>query len=68
MLTRPPGLVTVREAAAALGLVESTIRAWILTRKIGYVKLGKAVRIPMAELERLVADGSRPATEGSAQG
>lgn len=53
--------LTVRETAETLGIAERTVRAWILSRKIGTVKLGRAVRIPGAEITRLVRQGSRPA-------
>jgi excisionase family DNA binding protein len=46
----------VSEAAEALGVKESTIRKWILLRKVGYSKLaGGAVRIPQRELERVIS-------------
>jgi len=54
-------LLTVREAADRLGLKESTIRKRILQRQIAYVKPGlRAVRIPIEELERILAVGFRP--------
>lgn len=52
--------ITVAEAAVRLGLKPSTIRKLILTRRIGYTKIGRAVRIPEAELERLIRAGYRP--------
>lgn len=52
--------ITVAEAAVRLGLKPSTIRKLILTRRIGYRKIGRAVRIPEAELERLIRAGYRP--------
>jgi excisionase family DNA binding protein len=55
-------LLTVREVADRLGLKESTIRKRILLRQIAYVKPGlRAVRIPIEELERILAAGFRPA-------
>ena len=54
-------LLTVREVAERLGLKESTIRKRILLRQIAYVKPGlRAVRIPVEELERILAAGFRP--------
>ena len=47
-------LLTVAEAAAVLGIKEATVRAWILKRKITYVKLGRVVRIPAKELKMLI--------------
>ena len=55
-------LITIREAAERLGLKESTIRKYILKRQIAYVKPSvRAVRIPIEELERILAVGLRPA-------
>ena len=55
-------LITIREAANRLGLKESTIRKAILKRQIAYVKPSvRAVRIPIEELERILAAGLRPA-------
>ena len=54
-------LITIREAAERLGLKESTIRKAILKRQIAYVKPSvRAVRIPIQELERILAAGLRP--------
>ena len=54
-------LITIREAATRLGLKESTIRKYILKRQIAYVKPSvRAVRIPIEELERILAAGLRP--------
>jgi excisionase family DNA binding protein len=55
-------LLTIRETAQRLGLKESTIRKYILKRQIAYVKPSvRAVRIPIEELERILAAGIRPA-------
>jgi excisionase family DNA binding protein len=51
----------VPEAAKLLGVKEPTVRAWILNRKIGYRKIGAAVRIPMSEIERINESGFVPA-------
>ena len=54
-------LITIREAANRLGLKESTIRKAILKRQIAYVKPSvRTVRIPIEELERILAAGLRP--------
>ena len=52
---------TIRETAEELGLSPATIRSWIRQRKIGYVRLGRAVRIPASEIQRLVERGTVPA-------
>lgn len=55
--------LTAQEAANALGLSIHTIRAWMAARKVGYVRLGRAVRIRQTEINRLIARGSVPALE-----
>lgn len=57
----PEALCTVPEAAAQLALRPATIRAWICQRRIGFVRLGRAVRVPRAEIRRLVDAGYVPA-------
>jgi len=47
-------LLTVPETAALLRLKISTIRAWVLQRKIRYVKLGRLVRIRRSNAEALI--------------
>ncbi len=54
-------LVTVQEAATMLGLSTACVRAWTYARKLGHVKLGRAVRIPLQEVERLIGEGMIPA-------
>ena len=52
---------TVVQAAEALNVSNSTIRAWIVQRRLGFVRLGRAVRIPAEEIERLLQAGFVPA-------
>lgn len=54
-------LLSVPQAAAALNLKPATIRRWILTRRIGIVKLGRSVRIQEREIQRLIDEGYVPA-------
>ena len=49
-------MLTVSEAARTLGLQESTLRAWVMRRKIDYLKLGRSIRIEQSEIDRLLAD------------
>jgi len=49
-------LLTLPEASALLRLQLSTLRAWILHRKITYVKLGGRVFLQKTDLEKLIAD------------
>jgi excisionase family DNA binding protein len=54
-------LITVPEAASLLRLKPSTVRSWILTRRIPYAKLGRLVRIRRADVEALIAASIVPA-------
>jgi excisionase family DNA binding protein len=54
-------LLRIAQVAERLSLKPSTIRAWVLLRKIAYVKIGGAVRISEAEVERIIRDGMVPA-------
>jgi excisionase family DNA binding protein len=58
-------LLSVPQFAAALGVTPACIRRWILERKITTVKLGRLIRVPASEVERLVESGLRPAREAS---
>lgn len=51
-------MLSVAEVAKRLGLKEGTIRLWIARRKIAHVKLGRAVRIPPEEVERIIAENT----------
>jgi excisionase family DNA binding protein len=54
-------LLKVPEAAAMLALSQKTVWQWIGERRIGVIRLGRAVRVPMAEIDRLMEEGSTPA-------
>ena len=55
-------LLRVEEAADFLNMKPSTIRAWLLKRKLPTVHIGgRSVRVPRAALEELVAEGTVPA-------
>ena len=54
-------LLKVDEAAEALKVTPACIRRWILEAKITTVKIGRLVRIPSSEVDRLVEEGLRPA-------
>jgi excisionase family DNA binding protein len=56
-------MLTVRETANRLGLQECTIRAWLAARKIDFVRLGRAVRIPESEVCRLIEANTVPRRE-----
>jgi len=54
-------MLTVEQAASQLGLKPSTLRAWVMKRRISYVKIGRAVRIPEKEIDRLISENTVPA-------
>jgi excisionase family DNA binding protein len=59
------GLLTITEASALLRLRPSTLRAWILRRKLPYCKVGRLVRLRRADVEALIAASVVPAREGA---
>jgi excisionase family DNA binding protein len=56
-------LLTVPEAAEALALKPATIRAWLLRRKLPFVHVGRAVRIPAEAIARFVELNTIPARD-----
>ena len=61
MNPKHPTLLSVTEFAAVLGVTPACIRRWILERKLATIKLGRLIRIPASEAERLINSGLRPA-------
>jgi excisionase family DNA binding protein len=56
-------LLTVPEAAKRLAIKESTVKAWLLRRRLAFVRVGRSVRVPLAEIQRVIAEGTVPARE-----
>lgn len=54
-------LLKPEEVGALLKIKEGTIRRWIFQRRIPVVRVGRAVRIRVEDVERLVRDGLTPA-------
>lgn len=54
-------LLNVTEASQLLSLSRGCLRAWILQRRIAVIRLGRAVRIPTSEIDRLIQSGTVPA-------
>ena len=53
-------LLTVKETAVRLGISEMTIRKWLAAgRVVDSVRLGRSVRIPEDEVQRLIRDNTR---------
>jgi excisionase family DNA binding protein len=53
-------LLKVPEAAAILALSQKGLWQWIYSRRISVVRLGRAVRVPLSEIERLIEEGTTP--------
>ena len=56
-------LLTVEEFADELRVTRACVRKWILTRRVGVVKVGRLVRLRSSELRRIISEGSRPRVE-----
>lgn len=56
-------LLAVPQFSRGAKVTDSCTRRWLLERKISYVKLGRLVRIPADELDRLIEEGLRPRRE-----
>jgi len=52
-------LLTVEEFAAALRVKPSCIRRWVREAKVTVVHVGRLVRIPASEVDRVVLSGTR---------
>ena len=58
----PDELLTLPEAAERLRLKVSTLRDWVLRRRIPYVKVGRLVRVRRSDVEALISKSLVPAT------
>lgn len=63
----PSVLLTVAEAASLLRLKPSTIRAWLLKKRVPFVKLGRRVFLRRADLEALIEASLVPASSGEGE-
>lgn len=59
----PRPIIGVAEFAATMGISVHCARNWIYQRRIASVKLGKLLCVPTSEVERLVTENLRPASE-----
>jgi excisionase family DNA binding protein len=65
-ITRRTELLNVNQAARFLAVSPSTLYGWVWQRRIPFVKVGRAVRFDMADLERFVLQNrieARPAAK-----
>ena len=51
---RQERLLNVREAARYLAVSVSTLYGWVWQRRIAFVKMGRALRFDMADLEKFI--------------
>jgi excisionase family DNA binding protein len=58
-------LLTIPEASERLGLKPATVRFWVWTRKIEYVKCGRAVRLREDTIQHLIDQWTIPARRAS---
>jgi len=56
-------MLTISEAARALGVRPATIRSWIWKRQIEYVKVSRSVRIPATVVQQIIKNGTRPVVD-----
>jgi excisionase family DNA binding protein len=54
-------LLRVNEFAERLDVTPACVRRWLLERKIVSTRIGRLVRIPASEVQRLIESGLRPA-------
>ena len=58
-----PELAGVDDAEIISGVSRWTWRAWAYSGKVASVKMGRRLLIPMAEIRRVIAEGTRPRLE-----
>jgi excisionase family DNA binding protein len=56
-------LLNVNETSDALGIKPATVRAWLLRRKLPFVKVGRSVRIPADAIAQFIERNTIPAKE-----
>ncbi len=54
-------LLDIPQFADLLGVSRACVRRWVLERRVSIVKIGRLVRIPTSEYERIVTEGTRMA-------
>ena len=61
----PARLLTVQEAARLLAVSVSTLYGWVWQRRIPFIKVGRAVRFDLADLEAFIEQNRvRPGITG----
>ena len=54
------GLINVQEAAKFLAVSTSTLYGWVYLRRIPFVKVGRALRFELAELQKFIQSNRFP--------
>jgi len=54
-------LLTVPEFAARLKVTVACVRRWLVEKRVATVKVGRLIRIPSIEADRIIDEGYRPA-------
>jgi len=50
-------LLNIKEVTELFGVTEACVRAWVINRKIGFVKVGKLVRFRQSDIDTFVKEG-----------
>ncbi len=58
-------LLSVKETAEWLGCSEAAVRKWLYQRRLRSVKVGRLTRIRPADIEELIAKGTRVPINGN---
>ena len=56
-------LFTVQEAARYLAVSASTLYGWVWQRRISFVKVGRALRFDVRDLERFIDENREAASQ-----
>ncbi len=65
--TSGPRLLTLQQFAQRIGISVPTARVWVRRRRVSTVRFGRPrkgcrIQIPASEVNRIIAEGSIPAT------
>ena len=54
-------LYRINAAAKRWNVAEKTARVWISQGRVAHVRVGRGIRVPLSEVDRIIAEGYRPA-------
>lgn len=57
-------LYTIRAAAERLAIKPATLRFWIWTNRVEYIKVGRGIRISDDTIQTVIERGTVPAKRG----